>query len=94
MRRALSAPIAHVLGLEEQLVRTDSAELAAPSRAIQPGSSLTPTTNPTERVFTQPGSLAAWLLDFLSAAASNLLRRINPIVTRVLPDLREKLKPF
>ena len=26
--------------------------------------------------------------------ARHLLRRINPIVTRVLADLREKLKPF
>ena len=26
--------------------------------------------------------------------AGHLLRRINPIVTRVLPDLREKLAPF
>ena len=26
--------------------------------------------------------------------AGNLLRRINPIVTRVLADLREKLAPF
>jgi len=38
--------------------------------------------------------LAAWFRDFLSSAVSNLLRRINPIVTRVLPYLREKLKPF
>jgi transposase len=26
--------------------------------------------------------------------ACHLLRRINPVVTRVLPDLREKLAPF
>src|SRR5665647_248436 len=41
-----------------RLGAANSAELAAPSRTIPPGSPLTPPTNNTDRVFTRPGSLA------------------------------------